>query len=388
MDANSSILVLETFVRETHKTSLFAPNYGEAHSSPGFYVLLFAIAIVTLHRRQTAGKTFLLAASWTLFIVGTAQTILCIMIPVVSVQIVSILAAPPGSTTEISPLLHKQNGLNAASEAIFVLNVGLTKLVSAVVSLGTSSLTKPLGQKVHLVTAVAGYGIGLFGNLVLMTLTGRTSHSTLDFFNLLCMELEIAGRLWWLSRASVHTHLHATLKNRYNTTISIILESGVIYCLCAGLLAVALLSSGTGNSTKFYRTMEGIAYQAVNIAPTLTVVRVGLGHNIVDSVGRGSSPSRREPSLKVLECGGMPRWTLRLGSGSRNSALPNLPGQVEPLDGVCWRLVATIQLTGRRTSVIGWDASTVWVVCKEKRKKYIRRGVPSAENDPGTLHPG
>jgi len=307
MDANSSILVLETFVRETHKTSATLVFFG-------FYVLLFAIAIFTLHRRQTAGKTFLLAASWTLFLVGTVQTILCIMIAVVSVQIVSILATPFGSTTEISALLHKQNGLNAASEAMFVFNVFLTDLiflcrcyliyarqwrvilfpsfliflttVSAVVSLGTSSLTTPLGQKMHLVTAVAGYGIGLFGNLVLMTLT--------------------AGRLWWLSRASVHTHLHATLRNRYSTTISIILESGAIYCLCAGLLAVALLSSGTGNSTKFYRTMEGIAYQAVNIAPTLTLVRVGFGHNIVDSVGRGSSPPRRKPSLKALECGGMP----------------------------------------------------------------------------------
>ncbi|KAJ7791384.1 hypothetical protein B0H13DRAFT_2394294 [Mycena leptocephala] len=131
MDATSSILVLEKFVEETHKTSAtlvfygptFALNHGEAHPDPGFYVLLFAIAIFTLHRRQTAGKTFLLAASWTLFLVGTVQTILCIMIAVVSVQILSTLAAPPGSTTEISALLHKQDGLDSASEAIFVLNV-------------------------------------------------------------------------------------------------------------------------------------------------------------------------------------------------------------------------------------------------------------------------
>ncbi|KAJ7759235.1 hypothetical protein B0H16DRAFT_1534879 [Mycena metata] len=307
MDAASSILVLETYVLETHKTSATLVFYG-------FYVLLFAIAIFTLHRRQTAGKTFLLAASWTLFLVGTVQTILCIMIAVLSVQIVSTLAVPPGSTTEISALLRKQDGLDSASEAIFVLNVFLTDLLflcrcyliyarqwrvilfpsflifltsmAAIISLGTSSQSTPLGQKVHLVTAVAGYGIGLLGNIVLMALT--------------------ASRLWWMSRASAHTYLHMTLKNRYSTTISIILESGAIYCICAGLLAVALLSSG--NSGKFYRTMEGIAFQAVNIAPTLTVVRVGLGHNIVDSVGTGSSPGlalRGKTSPKVLECGGI-----------------------------------------------------------------------------------
>ncbi|KAJ7481287.1 hypothetical protein B0H11DRAFT_2023376 [Mycena galericulata] len=305
MDAASYTLQLETFVGETYKTSATLVFYG-------FYVLLFAIAIFTLSRRQTAGKTLLLAASWTLFLAGTVQTILCVMIATVSFQIVLALVGPLGSTTELSGLFHMRDGLYAASEAIFAINVFLTDLlflcrcyliyarqwraiifpaflifltsVAAIVSLGTSSQSTPLGQKVHLGTAVAGYGIGLFANIVLMTLT--------------------AGRLWWMSRASVHTQLHTTLKNRYSTTISIILESGAIYCICAGLLAIAISSSGL--NSRFYVTMEGIAFQAVNIAPTLTVVRVGLGHNIVDSVGSSSGPvGRGRHNPKVLECGGI-----------------------------------------------------------------------------------
>ncbi|KAF7353849.1 hypothetical protein MVEN_01070500 [Mycena venus] len=122
MDATSSILLWNTFVGETHKTSATLVFYG-------FYVLLFVIAIFTLYRRQTAGKTLLLAACWTLFLVGTVQTILCIMTMAVSFQIVSTLIGPLGLATEISGLLHLRSGLDSASEAIFVINVFLTDLL-------------------------------------------------------------------------------------------------------------------------------------------------------------------------------------------------------------------------------------------------------------------
>ncbi|KAJ6505508.1 hypothetical protein C8R45DRAFT_972906 [Mycena sanguinolenta] len=274
--------LLQSYAGQTYKTSATLVFYG-------LYVPLFIIAVFSLNRRQTAGKTLLLVASWILFVVGTVQMILCSMIAAVSVQVVSTLVDPLRSPTGIASLQHSQDVLNAGSQALFVVNVFLTDLlflcrcyliyskqwravlfpaflifltsVSAIISLGTSSLSTPLGQKVHLVTAVAGYGMGLFANVVLMILT--------------------AGRLWWMSRASVPARLPTTIKNRYSTTISIILESGAIYCLCAGLLAVGRLSDSTGT---FYLVMEGIGFQAVNIAPTLTVVRVGLGHNVLDSV--------------------------------------------------------------------------------------------------------
>ncbi|KAJ6505509.1 hypothetical protein C8R45DRAFT_972911 [Mycena sanguinolenta] len=239
------------------------------------------------------------------------QMILCSMIAAVSLQFLLALAGPPRST-EISSILHLQNGLNSASQTIFVINVFLTDLlflcrcyliysrqwkvivlpgllisitiVSAIVSLGTGSQSTLLLKKVHLITAVGGYAMGLITNIVLMTLT--------------------AGRLWWMARNSTHAHLPTAFKSRYNTTISIILESGTIYCVCAALLAVSLMS--TGSNGKFYLTMEGIAFQAVNIAPTLTVVRVGLGHNVLDSMGGGISPGPaawKGHNLKALECG-------------------------------------------------------------------------------------
>ncbi|KAF7367791.1 hypothetical protein MSAN_00843300 [Mycena sanguinolenta] len=302
--ASSTVLLLDSYVGQTQKTSAALVLYG-------LYVPLFAIAIFTLHRRQTAGKKLLLAASWTLFLVGTAQMLLCSMIAAVSVQLLSTLASSPESMAKVSSLQHSLTVLNAASQTIFVINVFLTDLlflcrcyliyarqwkvilfpaslifltsVSAVISLATTSSSTPLGwQKVQLVTAVVGYGMGLFANIVLMVLT--------------------AGRIWWMSRASVHAHLLTTIKNRYTTTISIILESGAIYCFCAGMLAVSAMSNSTGT---FYLVIEGIAFQAVNIAPTLTVVRVGLGHNVLDSVDRGMSPCPAKPgghNAKVMEC--------------------------------------------------------------------------------------
>ncbi|KAJ7220348.1 hypothetical protein GGX14DRAFT_11512 [Mycena pura] len=116
--------------------------------------------------------------------------------------------------------------------------------------------------------------------------------------NLVLMALT-AGRIWWMRREASYLGVVDMLKTRYNTVIAIMqvleraeekyssdfsLESGVLYCICA---AAAIISvSIDGGSNIGHAISIGIAEQAVNIVPTLVVVRVVLGHNTHDDANQ------------------------------------------------------------------------------------------------------
>ncbi|KAJ6622446.1 hypothetical protein B0H10DRAFT_2187564 [Mycena sp. CBHHK59/15] len=86
-----------------------------------------------------------------------------------------------------------------------------------------------------------------------------------------------AGRIWWVTRTQ-RAVFGSAFTPRYNAAIAIILESGAIYCL--GLVfQVVALSVQDSFPTAVYLS-HGTAGQLVNIAPTLIVLRVGLGHAV------------------------------------------------------------------------------------------------------------
>ncbi|KAJ7816273.1 hypothetical protein B0H14DRAFT_3744031 [Mycena olivaceomarginata] len=234
-DTTSPSFIWGLFVRELFETSATFIFYGAnvlaesqcAYPPAGLYVNLFIIAMYTLRHRRTSGRTWLLGASWMLFVVGTLQTILRISILTLVARAVALLVGRSRSevpTAEIVGLLQKRLDLALAGNAVFAVN-----------------------------------GV----------------------------EIEFsAGRIWWVRMALENVpDLHSSINTVYSAAISIILESGSIYCFSAFLLAIALTTAGS--SSELYSVLLGIAYQAINIAPTLTVVRVGLGHNIEDAVKTG-----------------------------------------------------------------------------------------------------
>ncbi|KAJ7744112.1 hypothetical protein B0H16DRAFT_1889704 [Mycena metata] len=112
----------------------------------------------------------------------------------------------------------------------------------------------------------AAYGLGAFTNLVLTVLT--------------------AGRIWWIRRDAFRVLPDKSTVSRYNTVMAMVLESGALYlilAICAvatyppgsGLLVEGVSIHGIGSS---YIALKGITTHAVNIIPTMIVVRVGLGH--------------------------------------------------------------------------------------------------------------
>ncbi|KAJ7152564.1 hypothetical protein C8R46DRAFT_1121533 [Mycena filopes] len=275
-DPTSPTFLWGLFIRELFETSV------------RLYVNLFILAIYTLHRRRTSGRTWLLAASWMLFVVGTIQTILRILI-------ITVIGGSP--TPQIIGLLQDRLQLELVDNAVFAVNVCIVAtlvwgyrvkpillpalLILATTSLAIVSLVEGASSKnflllagrIQIITTTTAYILGVVTNVVLMGLT--------------------AGRIWWMRRTFAKldvTGLHSSIDTRSNAAMSIIFESGSIYCFSAFLLAIALATSGS--STALYSVLLGVAYQAINIAPTLTVVR--------DAVKKGFTQPPKPTGKKLV----------------------------------------------------------------------------------------
>ncbi|KAJ6483286.1 hypothetical protein C8R45DRAFT_1099562 [Mycena sanguinolenta] len=94
--------------------------------------------------------------------------------------------------------------------------------------------------------------------------------------NIVLMALT-AGRIWWISRGARMIMGHAVVK-QYRAVIAMILESGVLY-VTPGIIFLIL----TGVQSSSSRVLFAMLAQIVGIAPTIILVRVGMG-NSVDSV--------------------------------------------------------------------------------------------------------
>ncbi|KAJ6605182.1 hypothetical protein DFH09DRAFT_1120949 [Mycena vulgaris] len=109
------------------------------------------------------------------------------------------------------------------------------------------------------------------------------------FTNLVLLALT-AGRISWMRRAAFYAGLNDTCRTRCRTAVTIILESGAIYYIYAVLLTITFSIRPLTWSVAYGITL-GISLQAINIAPTLTVVRIGLGHNTDDPIGLQEGPA-------------------------------------------------------------------------------------------------
>ncbi|KAF8188235.1 hypothetical protein K438DRAFT_1834092 [Mycena galopus ATCC 62051] len=100
-----------------------------------------------------------------------------------------------------------------------------------------------------------------------------------------------AGRIWVTRRDAIHIGADNTLRNRYSTAITTIVESGAIYCLCAILSAVTnTLKESTIAANIAYIVIDCTSAQLMNILPTLIIVRAAMGHNIQDKIEPRSVP--------------------------------------------------------------------------------------------------
>ncbi|KAJ7599474.1 hypothetical protein C8J56DRAFT_1158368 [Mycena floridula] len=81
------------------------------------------------------------------------------------------------------------------------------------------------------------------------------------------------GRIWWITRKA----RKKPIQKRYNAATAVILESGILYPGVSILAVITAIFSGILGGYTVTFTLIGIIYHVVGIAPTLIIVRVGLG---------------------------------------------------------------------------------------------------------------
>ncbi|KAJ7186061.1 hypothetical protein C8R46DRAFT_1343146 [Mycena filopes] len=125
------------------------------------------------------------------------------------------------------------------------------------------------------------YACTLAGGIMsLLPLSGTTERAsfalcvaTVFFTNTLSAALA-AGRIWWISRRA-SAYLGRRSRQRYLALTAILLESGLIYPAALIITIVVYLTPST--PTNSVLVCIAACYHIVGIAPTLIIVRVGLG---------------------------------------------------------------------------------------------------------------
>ncbi|KAJ7214109.1 hypothetical protein GGX14DRAFT_542332 [Mycena pura] len=219
----------------------------------GIYINLFILAIYTLSRQnKTAGKNVLLLACGTMFVLGTTQTILWVWSGAVNISILQELVDTGAHLDQadfVEKSLYRCYKIWGSRKMAVLLPA--TLILTTVGVTVASTVLLPRGTLDVLIRIT--FGLGVATNLVLMSLTGNSIDTPY------CL---------WLKKLSGSDMVAAAL------------ESGALYGLCS----IVLVIFGRNEDLGVYPIIAGASSQIMNIAPTLIMVRVGLGHNIQDSV--------------------------------------------------------------------------------------------------------
>ncbi|KAJ7862816.1 hypothetical protein B0H13DRAFT_2565987 [Mycena leptocephala] len=269
----------------------------------GILLVLLYIAAHLLYHRTGAGRKSLALAMSAMAILATLQIIIHVYFVVLGSQIVrlaiegAVWPAPPalGPTNLYDRLLAATNFLlvtnNIVTDGLFIYRCFV------VWGRNIRIVVLPI---LMLFVLVLGYLVACEDGLIPYQLDSRVPFVMAILTNMVLMGLT-AGRIWWIRRDA---RIVLESVHRYNTAIAVILESGAIYFLSMlfYLLAFSLLAENSPAGAIFSAAVP----QIMNIAPTLMIVRVGLGrtgHDTTEEQGRRASefPRARPAAASTFE---------------------------------------------------------------------------------------
>ncbi|KAJ7023357.1 hypothetical protein C8F04DRAFT_1134553 [Mycena alexandri] len=196
----------------------------------GIYLVLFCICIyVLLHRPHNLGNTVLLVTAAALFTLSTVQAIINLVLGAADIDNIDI---PYNLLVNVNTVIYGINNIIADGLVIYrcysVWNKNIYIVIPPILLLIPTSV---------------------FG---------------------------IAGRIWWIHRKA-RAYLEPAMQQRYTSAISILVESGVIYS--ATVLAYLILGA-IPSANIVQEPIFQMLTQVLGIAPTLIIVRVGLGVSV------------------------------------------------------------------------------------------------------------
>jgi len=220
----------------------------------GIYLVLFCICIyILLHRPRNRGNIVLLVTAIALFTLSTVIVILTLILGAARIDSVDLPVPELLFTVNI---IFGVNNVIADGLVIYrcycVWNYNGYVVIIPILSLIATSL---FGLDLDL-PPLPFYGLSLATNILVTILTG--------------------GRIWWIYREA-RICLKTDVQKRYLSSLAILVESGVLYS--ATVLAFLILVTVVPTRISTPAIYQMLA-QIMGIAPTLIIVRVGLGVSV------------------------------------------------------------------------------------------------------------
>jgi len=248
----------------------------------GIYVVLFCSCIKILHNCRVANKRALSAAVAVIFIFCTFHWVLQ-LVNAGKLLRVWLPSGQPHSHGENHSFREQWNRINIAMGVLYVTSnliadgifiyrcYGIWGRRKRIIAVPITLLvaTGALGY-----ASVIGCGMNDDAEFLFLTWLFPMAIVFSVLTNVLLMALT-AGRIWWMARGARAIEGPAMTKHS-RTVIAMILESGALY-VTPGLLYLILLKSETAATQVIFAALA----QIVGIAPTIIVVRVGLGNSVM-----------------------------------------------------------------------------------------------------------
>ncbi|THU81839.1 hypothetical protein K435DRAFT_808745 [Dendrothele bispora CBS 962.96] len=289
----------------------------------GCYTVLFGIAVSIFLRKQklpSAASHWYLWALVALFVLSTVVTIADLVGDVLEVYDAFELGG-------ISKSMTAQDTANLDQTLGFIIKIGYllanvvgdSILIHRCYAVWNSSWTVIITP---IVISIASNCIGLaaiimtivvvFGDLQNGQIVSLVGHADKMIFAFMSMNVInnvlltglIAGKIWWIMNAidkimSQNQRGPKPPRKRYQPTVVLVLESGVLYPI--SVLIFEILSKTVTPIPSLYQVMTQIA----GIAPTLIIVRIGLGvsvNSVSDSIAslRTTSDSGSKSRLATV----------------------------------------------------------------------------------------
>ncbi|KAJ7085329.1 hypothetical protein C8R43DRAFT_1051517 [Mycena crocata] len=230
---------------------------------------------------MSARYRFLILTAWVMFLVGTCGVLLVVISTGIAIHMVSLLVQ--GSSDTSSHLLHLYQTIALTQDIILATNNLMTDLLflyRCYVIWGSRKRILVVPSVLILATVVVALicGLGYYGLINVDFYIDPRVPFSMGATNILLMSLT-AGRIWYIRREG-QVVTGQRFRKRYNTAVAIILESGLLYCICVIIYVVSVsLNHGSTFATIFNGVSWGMVQLGVNIVPTLILVRVGMGRS-------------------------------------------------------------------------------------------------------------
>ncbi|KAJ7066239.1 hypothetical protein C8F01DRAFT_1346354 [Mycena amicta] len=276
-----------------------------------------SFAIFTLYHRgaKVANTRVWLICSYIMVLMGTVQVILNFLDLALSLSILErmdiTLADICTSSTapwDAGSNATQRHDVGIVGWFLFVVNVAFADTIFVRVSLAQASLLaygRLTAQHIYRcyllwgdrwkvllapgVLLVATTVTGIIVSLELPGIDGRVPFILAFSTNVVLVGLS-AGRIISIRRSAVSLG-SVVLQSRYSTVLAVIVESGALYCFI--VISVVLARTIHGGYTVVYYAATGAACHAVNIVPTLVLVRTGLGYSMNHlKANKGASTER------------------------------------------------------------------------------------------------